>query len=68
MAMKGNKSTGRYCHCGTELSSWDIRCSKSLAYKVPVCEKCIAKEYDKDVDELRDILEDHFGMRPCQGL
>jgi predicted amidophosphoribosyltransferase len=67
--MKGNKHTGQFCHsCDNELTSWDIRCSKALAYKNPICEKCIAKEYDKDIEELRAILEDHFGMRPCQGL
>lgn len=67
--MKGTKHTGEDCHsCGQELTSWDIRCSKALAYKKPVCEACIAKEYDKDVDELRDTMEDFFGMRPCMGL
>jgi len=66
--MKGIKHTGKFCHCGRELSSWDLRCSKATAYKTPVCEACIAKEYDKTIDELRSIFEDFFGMRPCQGL
>ena len=67
--MKGSKHTGQHCHsCGQELTSWDLRCSKSLAYKNPICEACIAREYDITTDELRDIMEDHFGMRPCQGL
>lgn len=67
--MKGEKHTGKHCHsCGKELTSWDARCSKALAYKNPVCETCIAKEYDKTVDELRGTLEDYFGMRPCMGL
>lgn len=67
--MKGNKHTGEYCHsCDKELTSWDIRCSKALGYKHEVCEHCIAKEYDKTIDELRDTLEEYFGMRPCQGL
>jgi len=67
--MKAEKHTGTYCHsCGEELTSWDKRCSKALAYKNPCCEKCIAKEYDKTVDELRDTLEGHFGMKPCMGL
>lgn len=66
---EGVKNTGKYCHaCGQELTSWDLRCSKALAYKKPVCESCIAKEYDKDIDELRDTFEHHFGMRPCMGL
>jgi hypothetical protein len=67
--MKGTTHTGQYCNiCEKELSSWDLRCSKSLAYKYPVCEVCIAKEYDKTVEEIRGIMEDFYGMRPCQGL
>lgn len=67
--MKGEKHTGKHCHsCGHELTSWDLRCSKALAYKNPVCECCVAKEYDKTVDELRDTLEDYFGLRPCMGI
>lgn len=67
--MKGNKYTGQHCHvCDKELTTWDIRCSKALAYKYPLDEECIAKEYELSVDELRDHLEDYFGMRPCMGL
>jgi predicted amidophosphoribosyltransferase len=67
--MKGNKHTGQICNsCDTELTSWDLRCSKALGYKHGVCENCIAKEYDKTIEELRDTLEEYFGMRPCQGL
>jgi NAD-dependent SIR2 family protein deacetylase len=59
----------KYCNsCGGQLNSWDARISKSLAYKNPVCEKCIAKEYDIEIDELRDKMENFFGMRPCQGI
>lgn len=54
--------------CGTQLNSWDARLSKTLAYKIPVCEKCIAKEYDMEADVLRTRMEDFFGMRPCQGI
>lgn len=54
--------------CGSRLNSWDARLSKTLAYKNKVCEKCIAKEYDMDVDALRERMEDFFGMRPCQGI
>lgn len=54
--------------CGALLNSWDVRVSKALGYKTPVCEKCIAQEYDIDHDELRARLEDFFGMRPCMGL
>lgn len=67
--MEGNKHTGKYCNsCDKELTSWDLKCSKALGYKYPICEKCIAKEYEVDTDELRDTLEDYFGIRPCQGL
>ena len=67
--MKGIKHTGRFCNiCNSELTSWDLRCSKALGYVRPICEACMAKEYDKTVDELRDTLENFFGMRPCQGL
>lgn len=58
-----------YCHaCGERLNSWDARCSKALGYRRRTCEKCIAKEYDRTVEELRETLEDFFGMRPCQGI
>jgi hypothetical protein len=67
--MKSNKHTGIDCNsCGTELTSWDIRCSKVLGYKNSVCESCIAKEYDKTVEELRGTLEEFFGLMPCQGI
>ncbi len=63
------KWVDEYCHsCGEQLNSWDKRCSKALAYKNSVCEKCIAKEYDIEVDSLRSKLEYVFGMRPCMGL
>lgn len=59
----------KYCNiCGEQLNSWDARLSKTLAYKIPVCEKCIANEYDMGVNALRDRMEDFFGMRPCQGI
>ncbi len=54
--------------CNKRLNSWDGRLSKTLAYKNPVCEECIAKEYDMEVESLRERMEDYFGMRPCQGL
>ncbi len=59
----------QYCNsCGEQLNSWDARLSKTLAYKSPVCENCIAKEYGMESAELRERMEDFFGMRPCQGL
>ena len=54
--------------CGKQLNSWDARLSKTLAYKFPVCEECIAKEYDMDKEALRSRMENFFGMRPCQGV
>ncbi len=54
--------------CDARLNSWDIKLSKALAYRIPVCEKCIAKEYDMDVDVLRDRMEGYFGIRPCVGI
>ena len=57
------------CHiCGECLNSWDARISKTLLYKNKTCEKCIAKEYDMDVEALRTRMEDYFDIRPCQGL
>lgn len=57
------------CHnCGAGLNSWDARVSKALGYRHKVCEKCVAKEYGMSVTEVREIMEDHFGMRPCQGI
>lgn len=65
---QGVKKTGQFCLCEKELTSWDLRCSKALGYKLPICEACIAKEYGETVDYVRDTLENYFGMRPCQGL
>lgn len=57
------------CHvCGEELNTWDLRISHALGYQHVTCEKCVAKEYGKSVQEVRDIMEDHFGLKPCQGL
>lgn len=54
--------------CGSRLNSWDIRISKALQYKYPVCEKCMAKEYDMATDDLRAFFEKMFDMRPCVGI
>ena len=57
------------CHvCGRQLNSWDKRCSNALKYRNPVCESCMAKEYDMDVEALRGRFEKFFGMRPCMGI
>ena len=54
--------------CGRQLNSWDARLSKTLAYKYPCCESCIAEEYGMSAEALKKRMEDYFGMRPCQGL
>lgn len=36
-------------NCGSQINSWDKRISKTLAYRYPNCEKCIAEEYDMKV-------------------
>lgn len=54
--------------CQKRLNSWDRRLSKTLAYKIPVCETCIAKEYGMDTDELRGRMERFFDIRPCIGI
>lgn len=54
--------------CGSKLNTWDERLSKALTYQNTVCEKCIANEYDMNVETLRAYFEEVFGMRPCAGL
>lgn len=54
--------------CGGEVNSWDKRCSRALGYKAIICEKCIGKEYGLTVDELRDTMQNHFGLVPCPGI
>ncbi|MBQ7067141.1 MAG: hypothetical protein IJN92_10020 [Lachnospiraceae bacterium] len=54
--------------CQCRLNSWDARLSKILAYKIPVCEKCMAKEYGMEVEAFRNRMEDYLGIRPCLGL
>ena len=54
--------------CGGEVNSWDKRCSRALGYQQIVCECCIAKEYEIDVEELRDTMKEHFGLIPCPGI
>lgn len=55
--------------CGRELNSWDVRCAKAVGYlKYQVCERCLCKEYDMEIDVFRDRMEAYFGIRPCRGL
>ncbi len=54
--------------CGGRMNSWDVKIGKALGYKNTICEKCVAKEYNRSVDEIREIMEDYFGIRPCKGI
>ena len=54
--------------CAGEVNSWDKRCSRALGYQSIVCESCISKEYDVTVPELRNTLNEHFGLIPCPGI
>lgn len=54
--------------CGGRINSWDEKVSKALGYHGIVCEKCISKEYNRSVEEIRDIMEEYFGMKPCRGI
>ena len=57
------------CHvCGGRCNSWDRKINKALAYREMTCEACVAKEYGRTKEELRETMEDFFGMRPCQGI
>jgi len=56
-------------NCGAELNTWDARVSKALGYRnIIVCEKCICEEYGVTKDELRDAMNERFGLVPCQGI
>lgn len=54
--------------CSKRLNRWDRRLSKTLAYKQPLCEACIAAEYDMEKEALRARMERYFDIRPCQGI
>ena len=54
--------------CGGRLNSWDMKIGKALGYKAAICEKCVAREYNRTVEEIRGTMEDFFGMRPCKGI
>lgn len=55
--------------CGVErTNSWEKRISRALGYKAIVCEECIAKEYGLTVEELRNVMQEHFGLLPCPGI
>lgn len=51
-----------------QTNSWEKRISRALGYKTIVCEECIAREYGLTVEELRDTMENHFGLVPCPGI
>lgn len=54
--------------CGNRLNSWDAKLSKTLQYHNRKCEKCIAKEYGITTEELRNTMQELFGLLPCQGI
>jgi len=67
--MKGRKLGYPCPTCGREMNTWDERVAKALGYlKYQVCEDCICKEYSIDKNDLRDKMENFFGMRPCKGI
>lgn len=51
--------------CANLLTKWDRQVSKVLCYKFPLCVKCIAEEYDRNVDDLNEQMEWVKGKRPC---
>ena len=53
--------------CNNRLNSWDVRLSKTLAYKIPVCEKCIAEEYDMDAEMVAACEEDEHRVDNIEG-
>ena len=55
-------------NCNQQINIWDKRISKILAYRYPCCEACIAREYDMDIEALRNRMEHYLGIRPCLGL
>ena len=61
--MKSLKWLDEACNnCGQQINSWDKRISKVLAYRYPCCEACIAREYDMDIDVLRERMEHYLGI------
>ena len=54
--------------CSKQLNNWDRRLSRTLAYKQPLCEVCIAAEYDMEKGELRERMKQFYDIRPCQGI
>lgn len=61
--------TDKKCNvCRAQLNSWNVKISKALMYKYEVCEKCVAQEYDMNVERLRSYFEEVFDMRPCAGI
>ncbi len=54
--------------CGERLNSWDAKLSKALQYHNKKCEKCISKEYGVTQSELRQTMQELFGLLPCQGI
>ena len=43
-------------------------CGGELGYRQIVCEGCISEEYQVTVENLRYVMENHFGLVPCPGI
>ena len=60
---------GKTCPiCGTEMNTWDKRCCIATATPVFICESCLAEKYGKDKEGFRELMEEYFDIRPCQGV
>ena len=57
-----------YCgQCKRRQTKWDIRCCRALG-KPWTCENCLAKQFDKTVDEFNEFMNAHFNMYVCLGM
>lgn len=51
--------------CNAPLTAWDRTISKALVFKLPRCTKCMAEEYDMNVEDFNAQMEWFRGKRPC---
>ena len=54
--------------CGVDVNSWDKRFCRLLGYLQIVCEGCISVVYLVTVENLRYLMDIHFGLVPCPGI
>lgn len=58
--------SNKYCKlCGRRMNKWDERCSFAMR-EPPTCEKCLAKKFDKTIEELNQFLDEWYHIRECQ--